>query len=582
MDIGGPMKVDKYLNSIRIFVCLMIFLIFFYPFYIEGDSRQKDLILDYVLNKLISCKKCKKDYRFAELSKFYIRFGLFENVMQVLDLVKDDYHKYSIICKYIENNKRLSDSEIIKLEKIIHEITDEELKFDVLCKLIRIYFKRGDNKKALVYFKIVKDNFDDEIKHNEFNLLISLIDSLKKNGLDQEVDELLKEYEDFAFSSNGNFLSRLNVFEDYFNLKMYENADNVLIKIEKEIDTIKNNVDKADRFIKLSSLMFEIEDFKKADEFLIKSLYYCNNISDKYSKVKCLVNFLKSIDWSYLYSSASNINSFEDILLKNIDFDGSNIIESSIGNIYNNEVIKFLIKNGNILKARVIAEKLDIIDKKMNNNYCFRYLDCYHYYLGEKYLESKNMKLKALSLSKRIQCTPMKKLELLLKIAEFYFEKNYEEKYFEIINEASLISINNNQEKDDFLGKIAMGYLKAGYINEALELTEKISYLATKSALIYEIAQTLICNCRIELIRKILEEYEIDKNFRAYIISKIGAKFMIEGKEKESEEMFKKSIDLAMTTDTGSIEIILNDYLNAKKYKRIIKYNAREKLNVLD
>ncbi len=582
MDIGGQMKVNKDFNSIKIFFYLIIFIIILHGFYVEGNSLSKDPILNYILNELVAYDGCDRDYRLSKLSQFYIKFGNFEDAIRILDLISDEYHKYSIICESLDNNMKLSDPEFIKLEMLVQGIKDKELKFDISCKLILVYLERNNNEKAFYNLRIIKDDLDNEIKSSSFYLLINLIYALKENGLNEEADELLKEYEDFAFSRNGDFLSKLNVLEEYFNLRRYKKAQEVLRKIEKEINAAKNNIDKADRSIKLSKLMFEIEYFKKADEFVNKSLCYCKKIVNESSKVKCFIRLLRSSESIFLYGSLSNIDNVEGILIKNIEFDDCNRNNSSISNIYNEEIIKFFIRKGNFLKAREIALKLDNVNKEKESHDCFSYLDYYHYYLGKKYLESKDMKLKALSLAERIQFTPLKKLELLLEIAEFYFEENYEEKFFEILNRATQISIKDRWKKDDSLGNIAMVYLKAGVIYKALKLAEEVSYLGTKSALIYEVAQALINDCRIELAEKILKKYKLDVDFKAYLLSKIGAKLMIDGKEKESEEMFKKSINLILTTDTGSIEIILRDYLNAKKHKMIVRYNAWEKINVLD
>jgi hypothetical protein len=65
-------------------------------------------------------------------------------------------------------------------------------------------------------------------------------------------------------------------------------------------------------------------------------------------------------------------------------------------------------------------------------------------------------------------------------------------------------------------------------------------------------------------------------------MSKIAAGLVIDSKSQRSNEMFKKAIDILLTSDIGDLEVIFNDYYYAKIKGKIIKTRAWKKMNLVE
>jgi len=258
--------------------------------------------------------------------------------------------------------------------------------------------------------------------------------------------------------------------------------------------------------------------------------------------------------------------------------------KNSWADVFNKEVLKFLVIKGQYEKAREIAYKLDAGNENQRINNVSFYKDYYYYYLGQKYLKSNITKIrsKELGIAERIQKNDMLKIELLLDIAESYDSDEPNGQALEIVNRARPILIEDKWERDEALGKIAMFCIKIGNYKTALQIIERVDYHRTRSALIFEVAQSNIRECKVHLAKQLIDRYEPDITFKAYIVSKIAAKLMVDGKENEAEEMFKKAIDLILAANSGSLEVILKDYFYAREYGRLTTYNAWERLHFIE
>ena len=124
--------------------------------------------------------------------------------------------------------------------------------------------------------------------------------------------------------------------------------------------------------------------------------------------------------------------------------------------------------------------------------------------------------------------------------------------------------------------------LRKGFAKKALDVIEKVEYNPTKSILIYEVAQLLIRQYNSDLAKKLLGNYQPEPFSRAYIMSKIAARLLIDSKSQQSNVMFKKAIDILLTSDIGDLEVIFNDYYYAKIKGKIIKTRAWKKMNLVE
>jgi tetratricopeptide (TPR) repeat protein len=309
-----------------------------------------------------------------------------------------------------------------------------------------------------------------------------------------------------------------------------------------------------------------IQKYEIAQKYFEKTFYSCIKISDRDERIRCLLSFLKNSDNIFIFNRLSQIKDIDITLIENIDFS----FDDSSDEIYNRYVIKFLIQKGQFKKAEEITLRLDKQERTLQlPESSLLYWDYFYYFIGKEYLKLSETREKSLDFEKKIKNNSNLRIELLLEFLESLDPIENEEEFLEIIDWALQIEIRNKLKKDSTLGKIAFFCIKAGNVKKALEIIEKVENKTSKSVLIYEVAQIYIREYNIGLAKKIISKYYLDTDIKAYILSKIAAKLMVQSKHKKSDEMFKKAIDLILNKDVGSLEYIFMDYFYASKYGRL-------------
>jgi hypothetical protein len=584
MAIGNNMKTKMFLRKSVFWLFVIIILL--NGVTIEVKAQPKNIIFEYCLQKLMDTNNKNRNNYLLSLSQFYIKQRDFGKPLRIFEMfsAEGDYGRYSLLIELINNSERLTATEFNNIIELIDSMIDNTYYSpDFIHHLVLTYLKKNDRKNALSQLKKLK-KMKVENESILFDLLLSLVSPLLMKGLNEEAEQLLRQYEYFAFGREGNFFDMIELLKEFYDLDRKEKFKKTLLKIEDQINNLDDYCEKAGLSIRLSQMLFKLEDFENADKHIKNAYLFCKKIGDKNTKIKCFVELLKSGESIFINDSLRNIPGLEKSLIQNIMLDKNKLKNKSWTDVFNREVIKFLVRKGKYAKAKEIAHKLDAENEKQSRNDVYFYKDYYYYYLGEKCLKSNEMKIgsKALNVAKRIQQHMMLKIELLLDIAESYDNDELNGQALEIVNLASQILIKDKWERDEALGKIVMFCIKAGYYKMALKIIGKVDYHRTKSALIFEVAQSNIRECNVHLAKQLIDRYEPDITFKAYIISKIAAKLMVDGKKNEAEEMFKKAIDLLMAAHSGSLEVILKDYFYAQKYGRLIGYNAWERLHVIE
>jgi hypothetical protein len=577
MGIGkmrGKMNYKKYV------ICLLFILISLFGSLYPDTELKNDRILEFAFNRIKNLQlENREDYLFTT-SRYYLKFKYLDNAMKLFHLISDDYSRYTILNDLICNEKMLLKAGIEKVQQMVRTIRDEHSQVTLLYYLTMFYLKKEDKKNALETLNKLRA-MKDIIKTGSYWTPMDLVSPLEKLGLDEEAEYLLKDYESIAFDNGGDFFFMDKLVKKYFSLNRKNKTMEAVSKMKKYIDRMKDKPGKIERLIEFSQLLFNIEQFETAIKKVRQAFDTTIKIEDKDKRLKCFIELLKLAEQVFYDALFFNLPEFEEQLIKNVVYSPEEVKRYQWSDTYNKNVIKFLVRKGDYKKANEISSKLDSLNKKDDLPDDILYKDYFYYYLGRKYLETKEMQTRVLDIAGRIQETPLLKIGLFLGVAEAYDNSVYNEETIEIVNQASEVHIDGVWEKDEALGKTAMFCIKTGYYTKALETIERVAYHTNRSALIFEVAQAYIRERSTHAARQLIDKYEIDSDFKAYALSKIAAKLVMNSQEEEAETMFKKAIDLVMQSDVGDLELIFNDYYYARVHGRLVKYNAFENLNVV-
>jgi hypothetical protein len=398
-----------------------------------------------------------------------------------------------------------------------------------------------------------------------------------------EAENLLKYCENLVFKENSELLlwALLDIYRDLNNKSKIMGTLNIL---EKGLANKKYYSNNAFSSSYLSDVYFALEYYKKSREHSKNVFIYFDKIEEADQRKQLLMNYLDDFEKKPNYEVLSQDKDIIDILRKNAIYDAKDIISNDkfIEEFYARRVLEFCINHDHFDIAQEIVNRMDKRDGNL-----FFYKDYYYYFLGEKYLEypGESFIKESSECVDRITRYKSLKLDLLVNIAEKFKIPYYKKELLEIILKVDgllkEIKADLDFEKNDIAmtgfiikpapeGRIALYLIKVGLLQEAFKWIDKIKGLYERSEILYKAVLTLVTRYPINYSLEILKNYELAPNFKAQIISKIAAKYLIDGNNLESEKMFKQAIDIGVSSAEINIKAILNDYISAKKYKCLV------------
>lgn len=556
-----------------IIIGVTLFLIFFKEASSTSNSIQEDEITKYAFKKINAVNNEFKETHFLRLAELYIKLGRISEAITIFNVLSDDYSKYSIVFNLLNCNK-LPNSVLKKIMILGEKIEYEPYKTDILIQQIVYYLREKDRKNSLILLTKLK-KIDNQIKIERYPLLIELAKLLYKNGLPKEADNIMKTFDDYEnFPEAALFSSMIDILKNH---ELFKEIDKkkLISKIETIISNCKYDQNKVKYAVEFCLALIYIQDYERAQKYLEKTFSFCTGASDIFGRIRRLRVLLEKADNIFIMNMLIQIKDFEKILIENIDFS-----KKEINPAYSKDVIEYLVKKGKFKKAEEISLRLDKQFRTPESSVF--YLDYFYFFTAKEYLRVRETRIKALDFEKKIKNHSHLRLKLLLEYADVLDPTEDEEEFFKIINQILQTEIKNKWEKDEFLGDISMLCLKKGFAKKALNIIEKVEYNPTKSILIYEVAQLLVSQYNSDLAKNLLGNYQPEPFSRAYIISKIAARLLIDSKSQQSNEMFKKAIDILLTSDIGDLEVIFNDYYYAKIKGKIIKTRAWKKMDLVE
>jgi hypothetical protein len=556
-----------------IIIGVTFFLLFFKEASTTSNSIQEDEITKYAFKKINAVNNEFKETHFLRLAELSIKLGRTSEAIRIFNVLSDDYSKYSIVFNLLNCNK-LPNGDIKNIMSLGGKIEYEPYKTDILIQQIMYYLREKDKKNSQFLLNKLK-KIDNQLKIESCPLLFELANRLYKSGLTKEAGTIMKVIDDYEnlpeaaiFSSMIDILKNHELFEEIDKYKL-------ISKIETIISNCKYDQDKVKYAVEFCLALTYIQEYERAQKYLEKTFSFCTGASDIFGRIRRLRVLLKKVDNIFVMNMLIQIKDFEKILIENIDFSNEEINPA-----YSKDVIGYLVKKGKFKKAEKISLRLDKQFRTPESSVF--YLDYFYFFTAKEYLRVRETRIKALDFVKKIKNHSRLRLKLLLEYADVLDPTEDEEEFLKIIDQILKTEIKNKWERDEFLGDISMLCLRKGFTKKALDIIEKVEYNPTKSILIYEVAQILIRQYNSDLAKNLLGNYQPEPFSRAYIMSKIAARLLIDSKFQQSNEMFKKAIDILLTSDIGDLEVIFNDYYYAKIKGKIIKTRAWKKMNLVE
>lgn len=532
------------------------------------------------------------------LSNLFLDLGYdTERIFDIYDSISEDAYKESLLLSLIDKKGAQYQKHIEKIKKKIELIDDELIKFDLYLKLCSLYASKNDKETALFYLKKINDLKEDL----DLELIVNLFEAYKplvRIGLKDEAFKIIKDFKDNPFR-NKEFTFLLNiVVPKYLELGLRNDALKILADVKNEIEFIEDDFKKSSLNNELGKTFFILEDYEQAAELIKNSFSIENCIKNKERKLTFLSELISSETRIY-EKFQFDIDQVQKILIGNVVYIRRNykFNDPILVEMYNRQILELLILSGRFETAKEIALKLDETSENSDARKIFDFQDYFYYYLGVEYLRDPSLIGNAIQCVERITHHKSLKFNLLMEIMKRYMKKETSNIFLKLSRKAIFLlnEINTDRSSIDEdwgtigfpikphpEGEISLCLIKMGFQDEAFKILEKIVNKNVKSVLLYEFAQHNLREKNIDSARMILRRYNINAPIKALIISKIAAKFMVDGNDEEGSNMFKNALDLMIKSEPGLIDIVLDDYLNAKKFHRIIGDNAWERMNIVD
>ena len=484
-------------------------------YFSQGNKAASSQVLSILKDEINSINNKKnKSYQFSCLIDNYLFCNEIEESLLICNEIKDAYYKFcsmlSIVNKLNNNKENQIENLLIEAFKLLDNIEDEFEKGDAQKRITKFKNKQFGLEAAILYAKSIELGggwFKDDaigdlaielIKDNEIKLATDLI---KENKI-----IFIKTSEFYKHCCNG-----------YLDKEDFESAVNIL-------PLIVEHDDKKEAECKIANRLICNGEIFGVYEFLIKQLDIKIYIQDEYEQKKiirdaiiCIAikqsvdealimanKLLDSFDKCLLFLAISNIfhlrlrkQSF-DTFIENA-LNEINLVESEMARDYlYQEVIKYLLKIGEIEKAKIISNNIE--DE----------LDRFKVFLSMLSKNSEideNLELKSLLKLSHSMVSLTNKL-LSLGLLSTYVNETTGENYSKKILEEIFIEINDYSEANEksyVLAKTSTELFRQAKFEKADSLIRKVIEIADEIEDVY-LKNTILKNLCSELI--------IQKNFK--------------------------------------------------------------------
>jgi tetratricopeptide (TPR) repeat protein len=580
MDIGKKGFKMRTRANIKTFIyILMLFFPLFSTFCKQLFGNDK--VLDYALEllkdqkveiqydekgKLVSISNGAVDSDYKEIAKAYFRLGYQEKSIQLFKKITLEESRYDVLKVLIQSKVEMKNEVRSSIKNKIESLKDKLQQIYLYKEFIIDCLEDGKQKKAVEIFH-KRNKLIQSIKgpDNDYAFVIgdslSMVFPLIENGLEVLADKLLKDVE--------NYISKQPDFEIMGVLLEKNISLNKKDKINELLKKMKVNAkDDAKKLYDLAVFLLRIEMYKEADELLVAAFSLFNDNGKKEETIMNLADFVASnniLETPVVLNLVGNNREIREIIEKSLVTKEKSRMEELRGYEFlgmNDKIIEFFVKTGYYEKAWALAQKLDKVYNTSNHR------DYYYYQLGlvyEKSFDTSAMVLMAEKIKMRSLA-----IDMLLRAAKYY-SRSYElTKFRRVMDKATKLL--SREKKDNFIpgdvGDVVLAWLAAGFFNEANTVIEYEKDRETRSMLLFELAQELILQNRLTRAIEMIEEISV-KDYKALLFSKIAARCMIIGREKEGVEYFKKAVQIVIMNKNGFLSYILRDYVDAKLHKII-------------
>ncbi len=495
-------------------------------YFSQGYKSASSQTLSIISDDINSIKDEKnKSYELSCLIDNYLFCNDIKEALLLSDEINNAYYKFcsilSIVNKLNNNNDKQTEDLLSKAFKLLDNIEDEFEKGDAQKRITKLKHKQFGLEAAMFYAKSIELGggwFKDDAIGD------LAIDLIKDNEIKSAID-LIRDNK-IIFIKTSEFYK--HCCNEYLDKEDFQSAVNIL-------PLIVENDDKNEAECNIANRLISDGDIVGVYEFLIKQLDIKIFIQDEYEQkkiicdvVKCIGNnqsvnealimankLLDSFEKCLVFLSISNIfhlrsikQSF-DIFIENA-INEVKLVESEMARDYlYQEVIKYLVKIGEIEKAKIISN--NIVDE----------LDKFKVLLSmlRKNIEiDRNLELKTLLNLSRSMISLSNKC-LSLGLLSTYVNETIGENYSKKILGEIFAEINDYAEAHEqsfVLAKTSTELFRQtkfkkadSLINKVIEIADEIEDIYIKNTILKNLCSELIIQKNFKLVELLIYKIEV-------------------------------------------------------------------------